>query len=215
MLDLPPRSLFILSPVWRPGSWQIGRGSPADVKACTISPEEPLNLQDAGVLKQHLSVLSSWPPGSRGPTGHSWSKRLLVCPGLIENVDQLKCFAASRDSYIFYSLDTLFKYFPMIVCRVKMKSFPTSGKESGSGHWKLSVTGTMFVSICKAVESSCRKLSSSSTFLIGLGEQLDCNWFFKNLLLTRSKALGGKMRRKCWMSCNWKKKLSGKSLKYV
>ena len=120
----------------------------------------------------------------------------------------------------------------MIVCRVKMKSFPTSGKESGSGHWKLSVTGTMFVSICKAVESSCRKLSSSSTFLISLGEELDWNWLdqdwdqdqdqdqdqrkqsFKNLLLTRSKALGGKMRRKCWISCNWKKRLSGKCRKF-
>ena len=125
MLVLPPWSLFILSPVWRPGSWQIGRGSPADVKACTISPEEPLNLQDAGVLiKQHLSVLSSWPPGSRGPTGHSWSKRLLVCPDIIENVDQLKCFAASSDSYMFSSLDTLYKYFPMIVCRIEMKFFP-------------------------------------------------------------------------------------------
>ena len=95
-------------------------------------------------------------PDSHGPIGRSWSMILLLCPEL---------------SY-YQTIIT----FTMQLCTSKKKYFqtfpePTSGKESGSGHWKLSVTGTMFVSSCKAVESSRRKLSSSST----CGEDLQTN----------------------------------------
>ena len=95
----------------------------------------------------------------------------------------------------------------------------TSGKESGSGHWKLSVTGTMFVSICKAVDSSRRKLSSSSTsrrvvwirkqqfnkrsFQTGFTRRRDASAFKNEICLTRSNALGGRIRRKWRMSWSW------------
>ena len=95
---------------------------------------------------------------------------------------------------------------------------PTSGKESGSGHWKLSVTGTMFVSICKAVDSSRRKLSSSSTWEWCASENKSLTknrlqalkmlaYFKSHLCLTRSNALGGRIRMKWRMSCNWRKKM--------
>ena len=126
-------------------------------------------------------------PDSHGPIGRSWSMILLLCPEL---------------SY-YQTIIT----FTMQLCTSKKKYFqtfpePTSGKESGSGHWKLSVTGTMFVSSCKAVESSRRKLSSSSTF----GKDLQTNGLLSLMSITRSRALGGKIKRKWRMSCIWWKR---------
>ena len=88
--------------------------------------------------------------------------------------------------------------------KIMLQTFPepTSGKESGSGHWKLSVTGTMFASSCKAVESSRRKLSSSST----CGKDLQTNGLLFLMSITRSRALGGKIKRKWRMSCIWWKR---------
>ena len=126
-------------------------------------------------------------PDSHGPIGRSWSMILLLCPEL---------------SY-YQTIIT----FTMQLCTSKKKYFqtfpePTSGKESGSGHWKLSVTGTMFVSSCKAVESSRRKLSSSSTF----GKDLQTKGILSLMSITRSRALGGKIKRKWRMSCIWWKR---------